>query len=677
MAVTQYIGARYVPIFADPAEWTSTKQYEPLTIVLHEGNSYTSRQFVPVGVNIDNTDFWAETGNYNAQVEAYRRAVQDYASDVEAYERNLEETTKIAKGCRIFYTKNAYNTSGTNSSCSIIKTIDHAIMIDTGHETSADYIMDCLSDNDVEHIDYVVISHYHADHCGNIDRLIYANLIDDTTIFYLSRKPINNPRLTNYSESYADSIISQIAALGARIIYPNNGDSFNVDDVTIYMYNNSLEDVQYYDANTIEYNDYSIVTYLESGDFRAGFMGDIAQHAQARIYSSNYAKKCEIATVPHHGVDDFMNIDFFNSVYSEYAIAQCTAYLIGRNNTQSLPMSYLTARGLNTYLLGHDYAVCTFNGIYYDVYSNAQNETNDIRRSALVINCDSGYAGTKSDGSARYPFNTIREAIGFARRFNNCIVSINGNNKTYDEDVRADHFNEIRLNDMTINKLEIMSSFVDGNNITIIGEVDGALNFTNSTVTFDTITINGNVRSSSHAGRGIVAYNSKASISRLTVSNKKQCVNAYYGSTICIATISGSNNLNGILSTQGCSVGVAAKSNFGCENDVYYDSSCTGKIDGAIEYPETITTTQTFTDTIGANANDSHDVSVKVDGYTPVGIIGTKLDRTSGGTGDPFLVNIWRCYINNHNLVVGFHNYGAAPVDLDSKFTILHRRTYL
>lgn len=73
MAVTQYIGARYVPLFADPAEWSSEKAYEPLTIVLHDGNSYTSKQSVPVGIDINDTDFWAETGNYNAQVEQYRR----------------------------------------------------------------------------------------------------------------------------------------------------------------------------------------------------------------------------------------------------------------------------------------------------------------------------------------------------------------------------------------------------------------------------------------------------------------------------------------------------------------------------------------------------------------------------------------------------------------------------
>lgn len=76
--VRQYIGARYVPLFADPAEWDNTKTYEPLTIVLHEGNSYTSRQYVPTGIDISNNEYWALTGNYNAQVEAYRNEVAQY-----------------------------------------------------------------------------------------------------------------------------------------------------------------------------------------------------------------------------------------------------------------------------------------------------------------------------------------------------------------------------------------------------------------------------------------------------------------------------------------------------------------------------------------------------------------------------------------------------------------------
>lgn len=74
--VTQYIGARYVPIFADPIEWDNKRAYEPLTIVLYQGNSFTTRQYTPAGIDINNEAFWAETGNYNAQIEQYRRELE-------------------------------------------------------------------------------------------------------------------------------------------------------------------------------------------------------------------------------------------------------------------------------------------------------------------------------------------------------------------------------------------------------------------------------------------------------------------------------------------------------------------------------------------------------------------------------------------------------------------------
>ena len=89
--VREYIGARYVPVFANPAEWDNTRGYEPLTIVLHQGNSFTSTQYVPTGVDINNTEYWLETGNWNAQIEAYREEVLRYdgritqnAEDIEA-----------------------------------------------------------------------------------------------------------------------------------------------------------------------------------------------------------------------------------------------------------------------------------------------------------------------------------------------------------------------------------------------------------------------------------------------------------------------------------------------------------------------------------------------------------------------------------------------------------------
>lgn len=90
--VRQYIGARYVPLFADPIEWVNTRVYEPLTIVLHAGNSYTSRQYVPTGIDINNTDYWANTGNYNAQIEQYRNESQNALKYLNAFGINSEQT---------------------------------------------------------------------------------------------------------------------------------------------------------------------------------------------------------------------------------------------------------------------------------------------------------------------------------------------------------------------------------------------------------------------------------------------------------------------------------------------------------------------------------------------------------------------------------------------------------
>jgi hypothetical protein len=78
----QYIGARYVPKFADPVEWDNLRNYEALTIVTYAGTSYTSKKPVPVGTKLNNTDYWVETGNYNEQVEQYRKEVEIIKNEI-------------------------------------------------------------------------------------------------------------------------------------------------------------------------------------------------------------------------------------------------------------------------------------------------------------------------------------------------------------------------------------------------------------------------------------------------------------------------------------------------------------------------------------------------------------------------------------------------------------------
>lgn len=112
MSVRQYVGARYVPLFM--GDWDVDADYEPLSIVQYQGNSYTSRQSVPHGIDITNTAYWAVTGNYNAQVEAYRQEVRtlsgtvsEIASDVAEWDEELagevtaRENADTALGTRI------------------------------------------------------------------------------------------------------------------------------------------------------------------------------------------------------------------------------------------------------------------------------------------------------------------------------------------------------------------------------------------------------------------------------------------------------------------------------------------------------------------------------------------------------------------------------------------------
>lgn len=98
MAVTQYVGARYIPLFAEPLEWDRNTAYEPLTIVYNNGNSYTSRQYVPSGTDISNEAFWALTGNYNAQIEQYRAEVKQYDARITANDSAIKaEVTRATK----------------------------------------------------------------------------------------------------------------------------------------------------------------------------------------------------------------------------------------------------------------------------------------------------------------------------------------------------------------------------------------------------------------------------------------------------------------------------------------------------------------------------------------------------------------------------------------------------
>ena len=62
--------------YADPIQWNITTQYATNTVVLDtNGNAYLSKQPVPSGILLTNTDYWQQIGNFGAEVAEVRTLI--------------------------------------------------------------------------------------------------------------------------------------------------------------------------------------------------------------------------------------------------------------------------------------------------------------------------------------------------------------------------------------------------------------------------------------------------------------------------------------------------------------------------------------------------------------------------------------------------------------------------
>lgn len=100
---SMYIGARYVPIFADPVEWDDKREYEPLTIVIHDGSCYTSKCYVPKGAPLPpypegQPKYWVKTSDYNYQFADLKKTVLDLSRLVEQFQKDNKAFTDLING---------------------------------------------------------------------------------------------------------------------------------------------------------------------------------------------------------------------------------------------------------------------------------------------------------------------------------------------------------------------------------------------------------------------------------------------------------------------------------------------------------------------------------------------------------------------------------------------------
>lgn len=182
----------------------------------------------------------------------------------------------------------------------------------------------------IKKIDYLVASHYHADHIGTFSKLISEFEVEN---FYSNGVPINTQTSRKFMKSLDSSMINtHILSEGDFI--PLINDNFD-SDCYIQVFGPIITDADKYNAfynpgpTEKLINSTSLVFSLIYKDFSILFTGDMYNKGIKKI-CKKYSNKleCNILKVPHHGEWYTTNPStFIKTVHADYGIIQDNRYI--------------------------------------------------------------------------------------------------------------------------------------------------------------------------------------------------------------------------------------------------------------------------------------------------------------------------------------------------------------
>lgn len=481
---------------------------------------------------------------------------------------NIIELNNGLKAIRIvktqklkYYLMPLNNSANIGGDCHILITPNgKVIMIDTGYPTSFDLIKARLNELQITKIDYLIISHYHGDHVGNLDSL-KANFDMTETIFYIP--PYSSH--SDISELYPWTI-TQIG--NNEKIVPTENQIVTIDNVKIKFFNISAEDYTYYDSITNNYNDYSMCCIVNYKDINMLFTGDIGPIAEKRIYSKGTIDvNIDFYKVEHHGTNTGSDSNYLKTLNNpSVAVVSCnnqnfinSATVYDTYGTLKInTMPYLAKNGCKIYCAtNNNNFIYETDGKNYNIPNNnnfAQFNTAeranylDVSTRMLEIYVDNTFTGEICDGTELRPYKTIQEAIvnGIVEGCKNLIIVKNG---TYNEDylsignisshviIQGESKTGTLIKNIYISNCKALCikdcTFTDTkDNAVIVGSF--------SNVEFNNVVINGQTTTELYRGLGI--YDSEVKIKNCTISNKSIAIAVNDLSKIYVDGLDGTNN---------------------------------------------------------------------------------------------------------------------------------------
>ena len=192
---------------------------------------------------------------------------------------------------------------------------DNVLVYDGGNSDAASYFVSYLQQEGVEDIDYMIASHYDADHLNGLVGALHA--FDTDTIIA--------PDYEHNSKIYK-SFYDTLSTEGKEVTYPEVGEEYAFGDGSFTI----LGPTQIRDDS----NNNSVVIRLDYGETSFLFTGDAESKEEKDIIAANENLDCDVLSVGHHGSASSTSWDFLEAVLPEYAVISC-----GVNNSYGHPDS--------------------------------------------------------------------------------------------------------------------------------------------------------------------------------------------------------------------------------------------------------------------------------------------------------------------------------------------------
>ncbi|MDU1003590.1 MAG: MBL fold metallo-hydrolase [Clostridium butyricum] len=209
----------------------------------------------------------------------------------------------------------------------LIQVNNKNLLIDSGPKSHKKQLVKFLNDLNISKLDYVIATHPHEDHIGNMNTVLNSYKVQS---FYA-------PKVYSYTKSF-EQMIDSLKSNNLKINPIKRGcNTINLGFQTNVEVFSPINDT--YDNE----NNYSPVIKISFGNNSFLFTGDAEKEIEDKLILLNDDLKADILKVSHHGSSSSTSDAFLNRVSPKYAVIS-----VGKNNIYDHPNDTIISK-LNTY----------------------------------------------------------------------------------------------------------------------------------------------------------------------------------------------------------------------------------------------------------------------------------------------------------------------------------------